>query len=214
MKKLGLAFIILATIATSAMAQQHIKIDGYNDQEINTVFKQNKRDGLYFSLSSGYSPINGDNGAVFSTRGCWIMDHWFAFGLVGTGFANNLENMDNYYYNSSNSDEINLVGGYGGFVVEPYLFPLKPVHISFPIVCGVGAVAAIDNYYYDQLYNDDFDVFYAIEPGVELEVNFTKWMRIAAFATYRYTSDIDIEKVSTDALRNYSCGLTVKIGLF
>ena len=215
MKKLVSTFIIAILFLPAAFAQKTIHIGNYNNQEINTVFKREKRDGFYGSLATGYSPIDDKNGIVFTSRGGWIMDHWFAFGVAGTGFVNNIDNLDAYYYNSSStSTDYSLAGGYGGLFVEPMLFPLKPVHLTFPVVFGVGAATRFNDYYYYADYYNDADFFYVVEPGVELEFNFTRWMRIALYGTYRYTSDINIENISKSALRNYSAGIDVKIGLF
>jgi len=150
---------------------------------------------------------------IAASRFGWILDHWFAFGVSGTGFVNNIGKLD-YYYTNDLRNEVFLAGGYGGFFIEPILAPMKPIHVSFPIVIGGGALARFNEYDYNYSYGFSEDLFFVVEPGVELEINFTKWMRIAAFATYRYTSDINIENVSKGALRNYSTGLTVKVGLF
>lgn len=214
MKKL-ISFVILVALSTTlTFAQKTIRIDGYNDNQINTLFKPEKRDGFYGSFASGYSPIDDKNAAIFSSRFGWIMDHWFAFGVFGTGFVNNIDNLDGYYNTPRKTEEYSLAGGYGGLFIEPMLFPLKPVHLSFPIMFGVGGAARFnDYYYYTDIYNDT-DIFYLVEPGVELEFNFTRWMRVALYGTYRYTSEINIETIAPTALRNYSAGVNVKIGLF
>ena len=121
MKRLVSTLVIAVLFLPATFAQKTIRIDGYNNQEINTVFKREKRDGFYGSFATGYSPIDDKNGLVFSSRGGWIMDHWFAFGFAGTGFVNNIDNLDSYYYSSS-TDEYSLAGGYGGLFVEPMLF--------------------------------------------------------------------------------------------
>lgn len=195
-------------------AQKTINFSEINDQEIKTVFKKNKRDGFYGAFSIGYSPIDNKDGMVFSSRGSWIMDHWFAFGFGGTAFINNIDQMEYYgYYSSNANNEKSLVGGYGGLILEPILAPLKPIHLSFPIIIGGGIATTFNNFYsYNYSYNEAF--FSVIEPGIELEMNFTKWLRIAAFGTYRYTSKIDIANISPDALRSYSVGITAKVGLF
>jgi hypothetical protein len=218
MKHTILALIIFL-LAMPAMAQQVIKIDDYeqeknNDDEIQTIFKRSNRDGFYGAISVGYSPIDNTDGMVFSSRGCWIMDRWFGIGLGGTGFVNNLNQIEDYLLENSFNDRSYLAGGYGGIVIEPILASRKPVHLSFPILLGGGAIAPVSDDTHTQPYSDIEDVYFVAEPGIELEVNFTKWLRIAAFATYRYTSDIDIENVSKDALRSYSAGLTFKVGLF
>lgn len=212
-----IATLIAMFFVGQLFAQKTINYDNINDQEINTLFKKNKRDGFYGAFSMGYSPIDNKDGLVVSTRGSWIMDHWFAFGIGATGFVNNVDQLDNYGYNYSSSATTNndpsLVGAYGGIILEPMLAPLKPIHVSFPILIGAGVATTFDNnYYYSYNYAEDF--YTVVEPGIELEVNFTKWLRFAAYGTYRYTSKIDIDNVSPDALRSYSVGLIAKIGLF
>jgi len=211
MKKI-IASLIVLFVAFNATAQDNIKIGGY-DQEVKTLFKKNKRDGFYGSISGGYSPIDNVDGLTFSARGGRIMDHWFAFGLAGTGFANNIEELGDYVYNSSSDEDLNLAGGYGGFFLEPILLPLKPIHLSFPVIIGVGAASAMKSYYLSSYYEVN-DFFWVVEPGIELELNFTRHLRIAAYATYRYTPNLSIEGISPDALRNYSTGISMKIGLF
>jgi hypothetical protein len=217
MKHLFLMLVIIV-FATQSMAQQIIKIDDFEepvkaDNEIQTIFKRNKRDGFYGAVSMGYSPINNNHGLVLSARGCWILDQWFTIGLGGTALSNSMNYddvlLDNYTY-----DKTYMAGGYGGFIIEPILAPRKPIHLSFPILIGGGAAALIEEDSQMMPYSNVEDVFFVVEPGIELEVNFTKWLRVAVFATYRYTTDIEIKDVRDDALRSYSTGLTFKAGLF
>jgi len=142
------------------------------------------------------------------------MDHFFSIGVGGTGFINELDEIGLGYYSNSNSDnDLNLAGGYGGIILEPIAFPLKPVHLSFPILVGAGAVGSFKNYdYFSTYYVDDF--FWVIEPQAELEINFTRWLRFAVYAGYRYTSELNITDISKNALRGYSAGVTIKMGKF
>lgn len=214
MKNIVITLIVIL-MSGSAFAQKTIRISELNNQEIKTVFKRDKRDGFYGGMSTGYSPIDNTNGAVFSARGCWIMDHWFAFGIGGTGFVSDVDQFQYMEYSTNNTNTF-LGGGYGGLIFEPMLAPLKPIHVTFPVLIGGGAVAQLTNinndYYYD--YYPISDYFFVVEPGIELEINLTKWLRASVFATYRYTSDIKIDQVATDALRSYSTGVSLKVGLF
>lgn len=210
MKNIVIALVFII-ITGEVFAQKTIKISELNNQEIQTVFKRNKRDGFYGGLSTGYSPINGTHGVVFSAKGCWIMDHWFAFGISGTSFVSNMEQLDYFNFNTSNN-EMFLGGGYGGVIFEPMLASLKTIHVTFPILVGGGAVAQLTDTNFD--YYPISDYFFVVEPGIELELNLTQWLRASVFATYRYTSDISIEQVASDALRSYSTGVSLKVGLF
>ncbi len=213
--KIIILTIIGIIFSTTIYAQQTIKINEEieDEQEVKTLFKKDKRDGFYFSVSGGYSPIDNKNGVVSSMRGCWIMDHFFSIGVGGTAFINELNEIDLDFLMSPEIDDLNLAGGYGGVIFEPMIFPLKPIHLSFPILVGVGAAAAFENYSYYSSENIS-DFFWVVEPMAELEVNFTKWLRIAVYGGYRYTSALDITNISKDALRSYSVGVTLKMGLF
>jgi len=197
-----------------AQEQENIRFGGYDDQEVKTIFKKEKRDGFYGSFSAAYSPINNEDGMTVSARGCWIMDHFFSFGVGGTAFINAIDEFPWNYYPSGQSDsKATLAGGYGGLILEPIIFPLFPVHLSLPVLVGVGGISQFDNLsYYSTYYLDD--VFWVVEPTAELEINFTKWLRIAFFGSYRFTSSIEIENVSPNALKGYSAGITLKMGVF
>jgi hypothetical protein len=211
MKK-SIAIVLFTVFSVSLMAQETMRVSADDDQEIKTIFKKEKRDGFYGAVSVGYSPIDKKDGLTLSSRGCWIMDHIFAIGVGGSAFINELDELPIDINLHSDNDK-NLTGGYGGIVVEPIVMPLKPIHLSFPILLGVGAAGSFTNYTYFSTYAID-DFFFVIEPQAELELNINRWMRLALFAGYRYTTDIDIEGISKDALRGYSAGLTVKMGLF
>ncbi|HNW50169.1 MAG TPA: hypothetical protein PKH79_03745 [Prolixibacteraceae bacterium] len=211
--KTYLITILILLASCSLYAQNSVTFGDENNQEIKTIFKKEKRDGFYGAFSAGYSSIDNKDAGTFSARGCWIMDHFFSFGLGGTGFVNDLDKFSLGYYNHSDDSSIKLGGGYGGIILEPILLPMKPVHLSFPILVGVGATGAFKNYDYFSTYNVN-DFFWVVEPQAELEVNFTRWLRFAVYAGYRYTSELDIENISKDALRGYSAGVTVKMGMF
>jgi len=204
--------LLIIFIGCNLFAQNTIKI-GSDDQEIKTIFKKEKKDGFYGSISAGYSPIDNKDGMTFSARGCWIMDHFFSFGIGGTGFVNELDQIGLKGLNFSSNDDLKLSGGYGGIIIEPILAPLQPVHLSFPILIGGGAAGSFYNYEnFSSYYVNDF--FWVVEPEVEFEANFTKWLRIAIYAGYRYTSALNITGISKNALRCYTTGVTLKMGIF
>jgi hypothetical protein len=207
-----LTTLTLLIIGFNLFAQENIKIGIDDDQKIKTIFKKEKKDGFYGAFSAGYSSIDKKDGLTFSSRGCYIMDHFFSIGLGGTAFINDL-NQVGFELNSEPNNVLKLAGGYGGIILEPILLPLKPVHLSFPILLGVGAAGSFKNYdYFSTYYVKDF--FFVVEPQAELEINFTRWMRFALYAGYRYTSELNITDISKDALRGYTAGATIKMGMF
>lgn len=209
MKKTGLLLIFILAISF-AKAQ-----DSYENDEVKTIFSRNQSNGGYGAFTIGYSNIGGHDALVTGGRGAFIFSHSLAIGLGGYGFVNNL---DYDHYNTSNN--LSLAGGYGGFLIEPIIAGKSPVHVSFPILIGGGAVSLVDMYGWDYWgqpqpgYEYDYDSFFVIEPAVELEFNLARFFRLAAAVSYRHTSEIQMRQTDVDALRGFNYGLTFKFGKF
>ena len=211
MKKIML-LLILAVGASFAQAQNFFK----NDDEVQTIFSRNKSNGGYGAITFGYTQIDGKDAFISGGRGAFIFDHSLAIGLAGYGFVNNL---DYHTYYDSHPLDYTLAGGYGGIFIEPIVGGTKPVHVSFPVLFGLGGVALIEDYGWDYWevhpFNElDHDLFFVLEPAAELEFNLTRWFRIAASASYRFTSKIDLYDTDEDVLRGLNFGLTCKFGKF
>ena len=207
--------MLLVLVVSLAKAQD----SSYENDQIRTVFSRNKSNGGYGAFTVGYSNIGGHDGLVTGGRGAFIFDHALAIGLGGYGFVNNLD-YDYYHGSGSTNRELSLAGGYGGILIEPILAGKSPVHLSFPVLIGGGGVALVDMYgweYWGQPspgYEYDYDAFFVIEPGVELEFNLARFFRLAAVVSYRHTSEIQLAQTDADALRGFNYGLTFKFGKF
>ena len=207
MKKLVL-LIFLGIGFLMAEAQENIE----NDQ-LSTVFSKNSKNGGYGALSFSYTQIDGKDAFLMGARGSWIIDHSFAIGLGGCGFINDV----NYHGWMNNDLDNNLVGGYGGIYLEPILAPRLPVHISIPVLLGVGGITNIedhrnwDNWVFD---DSQSDVYLVFEPSVELEFNMTRHFRVAGSIGYRFTSNVEIGNVNPDIMKGTNIGLIFKFGRF
>lgn len=231
MKIFTLIFAFLCVISLHAQEEEEMKLL-FNKKE--KPEKEKMANGGYGSFSIGWTQIDGKSAMVLGGRAAWIANHHFALGLAGRGFFNNFGN-DSYYdedYNPNYDDTYYLSGGYGGLLLEPIVAPMKPVHISFPILIGAGGVATTPaNWdYYSYNYNNYYynaTAYFVFEPGVDLEFNIMKFFRIALGGSYRYTSDIYLqnkylndldetvyENVSKDALRGFNVDVSLKFGWF
>jgi len=209
MKKLTMV-LLLAVTAMFASAQEK----DYNDDEIQTIFSKHQSNGGYGAVSIGYSRIDGMDALITGARGAFIFSHSFAVGIGGYGFVNDFDYKEVVLGNPVN---VGLAGGYGGIFIEPIIGARLPAHLSFPVLFGIGGVALVEDSdwwdeYYD--YSTDTDAFLVVEPAIELELNLTKFLRAAAYASYRLTSDIDLDGTDPDALNGVNMGLTFKIGKF
>ncbi len=187
-----------------------------NHQEIKTLFSNQKSIGFYGSLSLGYSQIHGKDALTSGVRAAMIFNHSTAIGLAGYGFANDMES---YKWEDENALRYSLAGGYGGIFIEPIVGGMNPVHVSFPVLFGIGGVAQVSHYgtdYWEYPYNDTYenDMFFIVEPAIELEVNLARFFRTAATFSYRFTTDVELPDVAPNVLRGPQFGLTFKFGKF
>ncbi|PLX04355.1 MAG: hypothetical protein C0595_03425 [Marinilabiliales bacterium] len=213
--------ILILAVVNTTNAQE-------NKNEFKTIFNKEKNNnsishGAYGAITIGYTQIDGKDGLQIGGRAAWVLNHHLAIGITGKGFFNNLKKtteVGNYY----------LAGGYGGLFIEPIIAPKSPVHVSFPVIFGVGGLAAKygnvwdNNYYNDNYY--DTDVFLVLEPGLEVEFNVVKFMRIAIGGSYRLTNgvlleykyydnnDLIMKDVPTNALDGFNFNLSFKFGWF
>lgn len=205
--------LMIALVVTACVAGAQ---DRYQNDEIRTVFSKSHSNGGYGALTFAYSQIDGSDAFVAGGRAAFIFDHSFAIGLGGYGFVNNITT--NYYYNHNN--ELSLAGGYGGLFIEPIVAGKSPIHLSFPVLLGIGGISQVDLYNWDYwgptdpVQNYDYDVYFVIEPAVELEFNLARFFRTAAFISYRYTSNIQLYQFNDDVLNGLNFGLTFKFGKF
>jgi len=190
-----------------------------DQQEYRTLFGGDEiTHGGYGGLSINYSQIDGKGAILVGAKGAWIINHGIGIGIGGYGFANDI----NYEKTINGSiDKYTLAGGYGGLLIELIIGANWPVHVSIPVLIGAGTVAYVNNHWknYDdpdfhRPYNQDGDAFFVIEPGIEIELNMVKFMRLAIGGHYRFTSNLDLVDTKSGILNGFSTGVTLKFGKF
>jgi hypothetical protein len=229
MKRTTLILTLLAFISLSLNAQDTVRLFSrshprnhvekehrYNNQDqIRTIGGNRHSNGFYFGLPMSYSQISGYDAFSTGAQIAWISNHSLAVGFAGKGFFTEPQP----YSNTTNKD-FNYTGGYGGLLIEPILFPRMPIHLSFPVILGAGGIAksVIYDLTYPYEYTDGYveqgDAFIIAEPGVELEVNAARWIRLAVGVSYRFTQGIDAKYFSDNPLDGMTTGFSIKVGKF
>lgn len=203
--KRPLSIVILLLFGLRLMSQTE-------SQEYRTIFKKDRtKHGGYFGLGFKHAKVDDDNAIFIGAKGGWIFDHKVVIGFAGYGFLSDL------HFNADHNDvSTNLAGGYGGFMLEYIILPHAPVHVSIPLVLGAGGIAHTNNW--NNLnwagYPTKADAFFVIEPGVEVEFNLIKFIRLSLGVSYRATTDIQLEDTDKNALNGLSTGIALKFGKF
>ncbi len=213
MKSRLLFVLMLMGLSLGIMAQERTK------QEMQTIFgnPDNKiSHGGYGAFSIGYTQIAGEDVMTLGGRAGWVIDHHVTLGFMGKALVNTVY-VDDYW---PNDEGYYLVGGYGGFFIEPIIAPNFPIHVSFPILIGGGGLALNDytwrdyEWEYDEYYPYEWDSYFVVEPGVEIELNLVKFFRVAFGASYRYTSDLHLQYVPKNMMNGFNGNVTFKLGVF
>lgn len=201
--------ILICSISFSQKDDTTKKSDEYK-----TLFNQSNHNGFYGAFTVGYSEIDNKQGVIFGGRFEWITGHSMGIGFGGTGFINE------YHFEPALNSDVFLTGGYGGLYLEPILMPNYPVHFSFPILLGAGGISYVTE---DMDFNhnmiEDSEAFLVAEPAAEIELNLTRYFRLALGASYRFTTAFNVglpnsPNISSDAIKGFSYMITFKFGRF
>ncbi|MRR21645.1 hypothetical protein EG830_01530 [bacterium] len=213
MKKILLIVSLILSVSGILLSQE-VTDEQKKPRQMMTLTGPDHTGGGYGAFTAGYSTIQDRHAYEFGFRGMWVVNHSIAMGFGGTGFANQA------MYNSSSGSDNFLTGGYGGFIIEPIIAPMYPVHIAFPILIGGGGISYVET---DWEEFDNFvtatDFFMLIQPGAEIELNVTRFFRIGMGATYRLPTDFnatttETPELSPQDLKGFTYSLSFKFGRF
>lgn len=213
MKKTIILPVLLILFCSSVLAQDP-EFEYYKSGEIKTLLGRNREGGAYGAFTGGYSIIDNNHAVLFGGRFGWLASHNIGIGFGASGF------MNEFHFEPSLNNRASLAGGYGGLYIEPILCPRLPVHLSFPILFGAGGISYIseDNSQNDNMIEDS-EAFLIIEPAAELELNLTRFCRLAFGASYRFPTSFDIglsgsPVANAESLKGVSYTISVKFGKF
>ena len=159
----------------------------------------------------------GKEAIGINLQGGIIMNQWLTAGLQGNAFFTISPLTDKY-----TNEDASLMGAYGGLFVAPVFWSNALVHITLPIFAGYGNVS-YELYDISDAANriEDSDWFWAFEPGLEIEMNLMKFIRIAVGSYYRYCGKVRLNYenggesiVPENILNNFSIGIRLRFGKF
>jgi hypothetical protein len=184
------------------------------DDDTETLANQKGGFGGFLELNSMPTFINGQPGLMAGGGMSLVFGHSLNLGFAGYGLvsdirSNTIDSLGNYYH---------LQTGYGGLTIEPVLFSKKLIHVSFPVLLGVGASSLTrESIYHENTYDESWlnpEMYFVARPGVNLEINLLRILRLDIGINYRFTSGYDLQNISTSNLNGWSGNIGLKLGWF
>ena len=178
--------------------------------------------GGYFGMTARYTNVLSNDAVLLGFSGGVVIGHRINIGLAGCWSTSVLKNPAYEQVLREREPNIELSGlelryGYGGFLIEPILFHRSALHLTVPVIVGVGGVSYSyppPNSYSYQRNRTDGQAFFALEPGLELELSIVSALRLGLGGSFLYTSDLDLPATSADVLRTAMGRMTLKFGVF
>lgn len=164
------------------------------EDDFRTIFNRDDKDKKDWRISGFGGPIMQftsvqGNFAHMMGGGGAVTINDFYFGGYGLGMTTQVP-----YKNQE--DEFHLDFGHGGLWFGYVLKPNSPVHLDFSTLMGWGAVSRTLN-------TEDFDIepassdpVFVITPVMEVELNFSRFFRLGAGASFSYVSGAGISRTA------------------
>jgi len=232
MKKILTSVFFLALFVTAYSQADQQTQNKSDKQEFKTVFGNGKHCakiplGYFLEFNAAYTMFGSHNVFLPGFSGGLILNHYWTIGLSGSL----LGNPHGLYYDSIYYDTIGrpkkgayLHGGYGGLLLEYTLLPNSVVHVSFPLVIGMGYMVFMSQNHYEHNntnwtedqhnYNVADTYCFVIEPGVRAEFNLVRMFRLGITLSYRYSPNFSLAGISKYELNQFNAKLSLRFGKF
>jgi hypothetical protein len=195
--------LLFFAIATTITAQ--------NNEDTKTVFGKGKPEiGYFVSPSFQFGEIAGST-AVLPGLGIGIvLNNRIYLGLNYKYIAT--ENTPE----GESDNRLYLDQRYCGLRFEYAIQPKSVVHFNFPVELGVGETELDlkDSYENEGLVPTDDAWFAYLEPGVALEINLNKYIKLNISGGYRFVSNVSFRNLTENDMMGITCSAGLKIGIF
>jgi hypothetical protein len=179
----------------------------FAQEEPETLVDGGIESGGFGSAGAKITVLNNRASVMSGAWGAWLINHRLA---LGAGF---------YNLTSAHTlqDDISMDMEYSGFIAEYIFMPASLVHYSAQLTIGGGSLD-FSKVRVGSTGNNEIvdDVFFLVEPGMNVEINVVTFMRFQVGASYRFVSGIDNNNfgVTNADISGPSLNFGVKFGKF
>jgi hypothetical protein len=177
--------IVLIFTSTSIFAQ---------DGSVRTVFKRGvMSSGGYGAATNQFTTIRGKFANMSGIYGGWFINHRFMIGAAGAATTNNIRVPQQFSADPFRS----LSYEYGQFGLITLQYERNTWHNSS---------------YPENVHDENW--FFVAQPGVQVEMNLFKWMRVSPGISYRRSFGSNALGLDDKDISAFSYGATLKFGKF
>ena len=210
---------VLLTLFSCAMGYAQTE---NNETQVQTIFGSGaKVTGWFIDFNNSYSQLNGHNAHLPGLAGGVIVNRNFKIGLIGKSLTCHETYLK---YDDIFDEPVYLVGGHAGLFLEASPIDNKVVHISIPFVIGGGGAEYLSAETYPEI-DDDGEMdycqrqmstspYWVVEPGANIEVNVTGFMRLYAGYSYRWMMGLNLANTESNAFNGSNFNFGIRFGKF
>lgn len=218
MKKLILTTLItICTMSIYAQETEVIYSERDDKRPMNTLFGDDKGFGGHLSLNVRGAQFYDQTTLLLGGELVFTLSHALNIGVAGYGMPTRVDYLDTQ---NDYIADLNVEFGYGGLFIEPVFFDQQVVHFTVPILVGAGWAGLSDANYYSnpgggynfRIYEESS--FFIFEPGINMEVNLVRHVKLTLGGSYRMVSGSDIGQISDSDLSGFSFGGGIRVGWF
>lgn len=217
MKTLYFTLLLIVFCKTLGFSQD----DNVSAEPKNLFGTGSKLTGWFVDFNDTYTQLNGQITYMPGFSAGVVMNRNFRVGVLGKSLSWYPEYMR---YDNVLSEPVFLEGGYAALLIESCPIDKNILHITIPIIAGGGECKYRSVEEYPEI-EDEGEIdyghntlsrspFFVIEPGVNVELNVTGFLRIYAGYSYRWMPGFNLANTSRNAFNNSNLNFGLKIGKF
>jgi hypothetical protein len=211
------ALALMAFGYSEAQETAVIYTDTKQPRQVETLMKSDGGFGGHLSMNIKGTEVTDAAAIMVGGELVFTLNHALNIGVAGYGMPTRVDydDTDNFY-----REDLSVEFGYGGFFIEPVFFDQKVVHFTVPVLIGGGWAGlsnltdAYDRNYPNDVYLRDESLFFVLEPGINMEVNLVKYVKLTLGGSYRYVSGSDLRNIEDSDLSGLSLGAGIRVGWF
>lgn len=207
----ALCGLLMALLATFQVEAQPNGNRG-RDSDIQSLLHRDNELSAMGMVDFKFTELIDTKALLLGAKAGMIINKRFLFGLGGYGIASNVQ----FGSGPNGGQPLQLYGGYAGMLLGGVIAPEQVVHLSIPILLGAGGVEVSDAHYFPSFADSEFTIdrsaFFVVEPGLDIEVNVTRTLRVGIGASYRWVSGADLTTLSDADLTDWSGNFSIRLG--